>query len=62
MKGRDWRRTLKNPAICLGLLGAAVAISLALSGVNDDNKQNDSPVPIFDPLKQRNAQILRCAG
>ena len=45
MKGRDWRRTLKNPAICLGLLGAAVAISLALSGVNDDN--NPFAVPVF---------------
>lgn len=45
MKGRDWRRALKNPAICLGLLGAAVAISLALSGVNDDN--NPFAMPVF---------------
>lgn len=45
MKGRGWRWALKNLAICLGLLGAAVAISLALSGVNDDN--NPFAVPVF---------------
>ena len=45
MKGRGWRWALKNMGICLGLLGAAVAVSLALSGVNDDN--NPFAVPVF---------------
>lgn len=45
MKGRGWRWALKNLGICLGLMGTAVAVSLALSGVNDDN--NPFAVPVF---------------
>lgn len=45
MKKRDWRWALRNLAICLGLLGAAVALSLALSGVNNDN--NPFAMPLF---------------
>lgn len=45
MKGRGWRWALKNLAVCLGALGMAVAVSLALSGVNDDN--NPFAVPVF---------------
>lgn len=45
MAMRKWRGILKNIAICLGILGAAVLLSIALSGVNDDN--NPFAVPVF---------------
>ena len=41
-----WRK-LKNPGIFLGILGAAVLLSMALSGISDDNNPFATPVFIL---------------
>jgi len=47
MDGRNHRHSAKNPLVFAGILAAAVLLSMALSGIHDDNNPFATPVFIL---------------